>query len=107
MPPTSRPPKPSIAAPLVDVCLLIVCALAALWPVVGNGFVNWDDPTVLLDNPHLGSRDVVRWAFSTTLIGHYQPLAWLAWSAAKSVFGSSAAVFHGISLAVHIANGIL
>ena len=87
--------------------VLAVSALAAFRPVLRNGFVNWDDPTVLVDNAHLGSPGVASWAFSTTLVGHYQPLAWIAWSAAKSWFGLSPAAFHGLSLAVHIANGIL
>src|SRR3982751_5755283 len=82
-------------------------ALAAFWPVLRNGFVNWDDPTVLVDNPHLARPGVVSWAFSTTLIGHYQPLAWLVWSATKSWFGLAPAAFHALSLAVHIANGML
>ena len=87
--------------------VLVVCALAALHPVLRNGFVNWDDPAVLVDNAHLGAPGAVAWAFSTTLIGHYQPLAWLVWSQVTSWFGLSPAAFHGLSLAVHIANGTL
>src|SRR5689334_8569821 len=85
----------------------VLAAIAAFWPLLRNGFVNWDDPTVLVDNAHLGRADAVGWAFSTTLIGHYQPLAWIAWSAVKSQFGLWPAAFHGISLALHVANGLL
>jgi protein O-mannosyl-transferase len=91
----------------VDAGVLALAALAAFWPAMRNGFVNWDDPVVLVGNPHLGTSSAVRWAFSTTLIGHYQPLAWLVWSAVTSHFGRSPAAFHSVSLAVHVANGIL
>ena len=86
---------------------LALAALAAFRPVLRNGFVNWDDPTVLVDNAHLGRADVITWAFSTTWIGHYQPLAWIVWSAMKSQLGLWPAAFHGISLAFHLANGVL
>jgi Flp pilus assembly protein TadD len=89
------------------VVTLALAACAVYWPVLQNGFVNWDDPVVLVDNPHLGTPGVVGWAFSTALIGHFQPLAWLVWSTAKSLFGLSPAAFHGLSLAVHVANGVL
>jgi protein O-mannosyl-transferase len=91
----------------VDAGMLALASLAAFWPALQNGFVNWDDPTVLVDNPHLGSAGVAAWAFSTNLIGHYQPIAWLAWSAVKSMAGLSPAAFHALSLTVHAANGIL
>jgi len=87
--------------------VLAIAAVAALRPVLHNDFVNWDDPAVLLDNPHLASPGIMAWAFSTTLMGHYQPLAWLAWSAAKSSFGLSPAAFHALSLGVHVANAIV
>src|SRR5256885_5598408 len=89
------------------VALAVLAAIAAFWPVLRNGFVNWDDPTALLDNAHLGRADVITWAFSTTWIGHYQPLAWIVWSAMKSQLGLWPAAFHGTSLAFHLANGVL
>lgn len=90
-----------------DIAALTGAALAAFAPILRNGFVNWDDPTVIVDNAHLGRSGVVAWAFSTTLIGHYQPLAWLAWSAAISLFGRSAPAFHALSLTGHLANAWL
>src|SRR5882724_10957083 len=91
----------------LDLAGLALITLAAFAPVVRNEFVNWDDPTVLLNNPRLSAPDVLEWAFTTRLIGHYQPLAWLAWSAVKSTFGLTAAAFHGLSLLGHLANAML
>lgn len=87
--------------------MVATAAVAALRPVLHNDFVNWDDPAVLLDNARLATPGVLTWAFSTTLMGHYQPLAWLAWSAAKSSFGLSPAAFHALSLGVHVANALV
>jgi tetratricopeptide (TPR) repeat protein len=86
---------------------LVLVTVLAFLPVLGNDFVNWDDPAVILHNQQLAAPHVVAWAFTTTLIGHYQPLAWLAWSAMKSLFGLNARAFHAISLFGHLVNGIL
>ena len=86
---------------------LLVLTFLAFLPVLGNDFVNWDDPTVILHNQQLASPHVVGWAFTTTLVGHYQPLAWLAWSALKTSFGLSAKAFHGVSLLCHLVNAVL
>jgi protein O-mannosyl-transferase len=87
-------------------CVLAVTALA-FSRVLQNDFVNWDDPATILQNQRLGAPGVVQWAFTTTFIEHYQPLAWLAWSAVKTSFGVSAAAFHGISLIGHLGNSLL
>src|SRR5919202_2216693 len=92
------------ARDIVGLALLTVAALAR---VLRNGFVNWDDPAVLVENPHLAAPGVLSWAFSTTLIGHYQPISWLVWSAMKGAFGLNAALFHALSLAGHLANAVL
>src|SRR4029079_6912544 len=86
--------------------LLIVTALA-FSRVVQNAFVNWDDAAAILNNQHLGAPDTVPWAFTTTFMEHYQPLAWLTWSAVKTSFGLRADAFHAISLAGHLVNSVL
>jgi len=105
-------PEPRIGRPgrrtaAVDAAVLVLAACAAFWPVLRNGFVSWDDPSVLLDNPHLRDREILSWAFSTTFMGHYQPLAWTTWSLAMASFGAWAPGFHGLSVLVHVANGFL
>jgi Flp pilus assembly protein TadD len=85
----------------------IIGTAVAFLPVLRNGFVNWDDPTVILQNSALDSPHVIAWAFGTTLIQHYQPLAWIAWSWTKEAFGLSAEAFHAVSLAWHMFNAFL
>jgi len=92
---------------MFDLAVLAVATAVAFWPAVGSQFVNWDDPDVIVRNARLAAPGLTSWAFSTTLIGHYQPLAWLTWSATKSLFGLSSAAFHGLSLIAHAATAAL
>src|SRR5262249_30621121 len=111
--PRSAPPRRGVVSGFsrtaggTDAVVLALASLAAFRPVLHNEFVSWDDPSVLLDNPHLGEAGIVRWAFSTTVMGHYQPLAWTVWSIVKAQFGMWPPAFHGLSLLVHTVNGIL
>ena len=84
-----------------------IVTAAALWPVLSNGFVNWDDPDALIHNRALDAPHVVTWAFGTTHMSHYQPLSWLTWAVARRWAGAGAAVHHGVSLFVHALNATL
>lgn len=83
---------------------VLVATLAAFLRVSSNGFVNWDDPSTIVDNAHLVGPGVVTWAFTTDEMGHYQPLSWLAWALIRRVFGGNPTAFHAFSLAGHLLN---
>lgn len=87
--------------------LVVASAVIPFLPVLKNGFVNFDDPAAIVNNPRLVEPGTLRWAFATTMLGHYQPVAWLCWSALKRTFGASAPWFHGASLLVHAVNALL
>jgi len=59
---------------------LVAATIVVFWPVTTAGFLNWDDGEVFVGNTALGQAPgtLVAWAFSTTHMGHYQPLSWLA-----------------------------
>lgn len=101
-PKVERTPADTLVAALPFV-VVAAAAIAAFWPVLSNGLVNWDDPDVLVGNTHLGQGGVVAWAFSTTHMGHYQPLSWLAWAWLGGV-PPVALRLHALSLAVHVLN---
>jgi tetratricopeptide (TPR) repeat protein len=85
---------------------LAVMAAAVAWtylPAAGFAFLNWDDQAVILKNPSLAFPGVVRWAFTTTYMEHYQPLSWLAWAAIEAGFGPDAGAFHVANIAAHVA----
>jgi tetratricopeptide (TPR) repeat protein len=86
---------------------IAVATMAAFLPILTNQFVNWDDPYTLSDNKQLGSPGILAWAFTTRAMGHFQPLAWLTWSAVKSTAGLAPSAFHTLSLIGHLVNAML
>jgi tetratricopeptide (TPR) repeat protein len=97
--------------PRTAACLALVAAatLAALWPVLSNGFVYWDDDVNFLTNPSfrgLGWTQL-RWMFSSTLGGHYIPLTWLTLGADYEVWGMDPFGYHLTNLAFHTANALV
>jgi hypothetical protein len=90
--------------------LVALASFAAFVPVLGNGFVDWDDAAHFLDNP--GYRGLgpaqLRWMFSSfQLGGHYQPLAWLTLGLDWLLYGLDARGYHLTSLSIHAANAVL
>ncbi len=91
-------------------CALVAAALLAYWPVLSNGFVNYDDRLYILGNPHvrLGlTRESIGWAFSTFHGANWFPLTWLSWMTDIELYGPQAAGFHRTSLLLHCLNTVL
>lgn len=80
----------------------------AFGPILGNGFVAWDDDENIVDNPNFRGLgpDQVGWAWTTTLLGVYQPLAWMALEAQYAASGLDPLGYHATSLAMHAAVAI-
>ena len=93
------------------ICLaLAALTLAALWPVVGNGFVNFDDPAYVYENGRVLaglSWDNVKWAFSTGYFGNWHPLTWLSHMLDVQLFGLDAGLHHLHSLVLHTGSVLL
>ena len=102
------PPRWDWRTWLVAVPLALV-VVAAFLPVLGNGFVDWDDDMNFLKNPSyrgLGPAQV-RWAWSTFWLGVYQPLAWLLLEAQYAVWQLDPRGYHLTSLLLHTANAVV
>ena len=86
--------------------LAVVVAATALTlaPLGSHEFVNWDDPATLVTNAALQQPwpAVAAWAVTTTHMGHYQPLSWLAYRLAGAP--PSAPAVHAASLVLHLLN---
>ncbi|HVR70170.1 MAG TPA: tetratricopeptide repeat protein [Vicinamibacteria bacterium] len=102
-----RRPHPAAAADVLALVLVLAATWAALAGVLGNGFLNWDDPDALVRNPALEGPGLAPWAFTTTHLSHYQPLSWLAWGGWRAIAGPSAGAHHLLSLLVHLSNAAL
>ena len=85
---------------------LALLTVLAFLPVIGCGWVNWDDDGNFLRNPNfrgLGWANIA-WAWKTTLLGVYQPLGWMLYEAEYAAWGMNARGYHIVSLAFHAAN---
>jgi len=92
------------------VVALVVMIAAVAWtylPASGFAFLNWDDQSVILQNPSLDFPGAATWAFTTTYMEHYQPVSWLAWAALKARFGLDPAAFHTANVLAHIVCALL
>ncbi|MGO9136708.1 MAG: tetratricopeptide repeat protein [Syntrophales bacterium] len=93
------------------ICLILtVAVLAAFWQVKNNDFVNYDDPRCVPENVHIQSgfnSNDLKWAFTTSHAGYWQPLTWLSFSMDYQLFGLHAGGYHIVNLLLHIVNSLL
>jgi tetratricopeptide (TPR) repeat protein len=95
-------------AVIVPLAIPLVTFLASS-PVLENGFVNWDDEAVLLDNPHYRglSWTHLRWMFTTFHMSVYRPVAWMTMGLDYLIWGMDPFGYHLTSLLFHCANALL
>jgi tetratricopeptide (TPR) repeat protein len=90
------------------ISLVLVCAIAFA-PALRGRFVDWDDYQNFVTNYDfrgLGWSNL-KWAWSTTLLGHYVPLSWMSLEADFAMWGMNPHGYHITSLLIHIANVLL
>ncbi|MBL8859048.1 MAG: tetratricopeptide repeat protein [Planctomycetes bacterium] len=87
--------------------VLIAALLVAVWftfePALAAGFVNWDDGASIVENTAFRgfSAEHLRWMFTTTYMGPYQPLSWLSLALDHAVGRLDPAVYHRTNLIWH------
>jgi len=89
---------------------LVVAVFAVFRQVSGFEFVNLDDLTYVVRNPHVTSGLTlhgVAWAFTHAYEGYWAPLTWLSYMAEVQFFGLNSGAFHATSVVVHAANACL
>src|SRR5690349_526817 len=72
-------------------------------------FVSWDDVANFVQNPYFrGLRPAnLRWMWTTTLLGHYTPLAWMSLGLNYVLSGLEPASYHAGNVLLHAANTAL
>lgn len=91
-------------------CGLFFLTLWTFFSTIHNGFVNFDDPVFLYENPHVQSGlnfESIRWAFTNCEAGFWYPLTWLSHLMDFSLFGMSAGGHHFTSVLLHSINTVL
>lgn len=94
---------------MVPLFICITVTLAFL-PVLDNGFVNWDDQMVFLDNPDYRGLSFahLRWMFTIhNNIPHYFPLTWISYGMDYILWGLWPGGYHLTSLLIHLLNAVL
>jgi tetratricopeptide (TPR) repeat protein len=91
--------------------LLAAATLLTLSPVLGCGFVNYDDPYYVTENVHLRgglSWAGVSWGFTTFLQGNWHPLVWLSLMLDARLYGVDHPFgFHLTNLLWHTGSALL
>ncbi len=90
--------------------ILAGITLLVYWPVVGHGFVNYDDGDYFASNWHVlegVTPDGLRWAFGTGFAANWHPLTWISLMLDADIFGSGATGPHFVNLILHLANTVL
>ncbi len=92
-------------------CLLLALATVALYnPVTRAPFLNFDDSAYFVDNPHVHaglSWKTVVWAFTTTELSDWKPIAWLSHALDAQLFGLKPEGPHTVNILLHATNAVL
>ncbi|MBF0450921.1 MAG: tetratricopeptide repeat protein [Candidatus Magnetomorum sp.] len=90
--------------------VIVVCTVGAYYPVRWHGFISFDDPLYILDNPYIQNGltwENLRWAFFSTRGGSWHPLTWISHMMDISWYGRDAGGHHWTNLQIHVISAIL
>jgi len=92
-------------------CLLLAMTTLALYnPVTRAPFLNYDDPLYFSENAHVRAGltwKTVVWAFTTTELSDWKPIAWLSHTLDGELFGFNPEGPHSINILLHTANVVI
>lgn len=93
---------------LISLGVILIITFLALFPVLNNGFVNWDDQDYVLNNPYIDLNfSNIQYYFTHKLAQNYHPLTMLSLSIDHSIHSTSALGFHLTNLLLHLFNTFL
>lgn len=96
---------------IIMLSVIVLASLGAHVPALSNGFLNLDDPQILMDNPDIKelSPGSVQKLFRTSYggLGGYTPLVLVSYALEYRLFGLNPRAFHATNLILHIANSLL
>src|SRR5438093_1630675 len=89
---------------------LVLAILAVYLPVIWLDFVNYDDPSYVLENVAIQDGltwPAVQWAFTHSHSANWHPVTWLSHMLDCQLYGLKPAGHHMTNLLFHTANTIL
>ena len=90
--------------------ILTLWTLGVYWPVLGFGFVDYDDPHYVSSNAvvHEGlSLAGIKWAWQATYHGNWHPLVWMSYMLDSQLHEMRPAGFHATNLLLHLGSTLL
>lgn len=89
--------------------LAAVAAFTAFLPALWCGFVEWDDPLMVLNNFHFQgfTLENLRWMLTAFHSWHYHPLTWFSYALDYSLWGMNPFGYHLTNLLLHAGNAAL
>lgn len=102
----AHPAAPTLTgflAPPIPPLVVALVTFAVFSPALLNDFVEWDDLVNVVENPHyrgLGWPQL-RWMFTTALMGHWIPLAWLTLGVDYVAWGLDPLGYHLTNVLLH------
>jgi tetratricopeptide (TPR) repeat protein len=90
--------------------LLIGLIAIAFWPLPDNGFIDYDDPFYVTNNPDVNgglTAQSIKWAFTTLQVSNWHPLTWLSHMLDCEFFGLNPRAHHWVNLVLHTVNALL
>jgi tetratricopeptide (TPR) repeat protein len=92
-------------------CLFLIAVTGAVyWQAGNNQFVNFDDGTYILENPHVRkglTGEGFIWAFTATYASNWHPLTWLSHMLDVQLFGLHPGPHHLVNVLFHVINTVL
>jgi Flp pilus assembly protein TadD len=95
-----HPQSSGKATDLAITALLLIAIFAAYAQTLHFGFVNYDDPDYVTENPYVKSANIA-WAFTHSFAGNWFPLTWLSHMLDFELFGLDAGGHHLTSVILH------
>src|SRR5215204_5592633 len=105
--PCERPNRLELRLGVALTCV----TLLAYSGVVNHGFVNYDDPFYVVDNPHVRAGltgPSIWWALTSFEHSNWHPLTWLSLQLDRDLYGGlKPGGFHFTNLVLHLASSLL
>src|SRR5258707_1384779 len=93
------------------ICVLLsLLTLGTYWPAVRHGFINFDDPDYVTQNPPVLDGltwKSIAWAFQTSYSQNWHPLTWMSHMMDCQLFGLKPGWHHLTNVLFHLANTLL
>ena len=90
--------------------LIAMITAAVYWPVLQNGFIDFDDDLYVTANNVVQQGLTLKgaaWSFTTFHAANWHPLTWLSHMLDVQLFGLNPAGHHAVGMLLHIANALL